>query len=75
MSIENADLLTNASLALERYRTDERLLEVELTATQARLELVREFVATLTGKRRAGRPRKAPEPLTLVPADEPETAA
>jgi hypothetical protein len=65
-NIENADLLTNASVALERYRAEEQLLEVEVSIAQAKLEQVREFVAALSGKRRAGRPRKPPEPLALV---------
>jgi hypothetical protein len=64
MTIENADLLTNASIALERYRAEEQLLEVEVSIAQAKLEQVREFVAALSGKRRAGRTRKPPE---LVP--------
>jgi hypothetical protein len=59
--MENHDLLTNASIALERYRAEEQLLEVEVSIAQAKLEQVREFVAALSGKRRAGRPRKPPE--------------
>jgi hypothetical protein len=72
---ENADLLTNAAATLEWARNEEQTLETEVTIMQARLELVRELVAKLSGKRRAGRPRKPQEPLALVPATEPETAA
>ena len=57
---DNADLLTNAAAALERYRTEERLLELDMCVLQARLELVREFTASLSGKPRTrrGRPPK-----------------
>jgi hypothetical protein len=69
MTMENHDLLTAASIALERYRAEEQLLEVEVSIAQAKLEQVREFVAALSGKRRAGRPRKPPE---LVPMEMPQ---
>ena len=65
---DNADLLTNAAAALERYRSEERVLELELSVLQARLELVREFTASLSGKPRARRsrtPKVADETLPL----------
>ena len=68
---DNADILTAACAAIERYRNEERLLEQEMACLQARLELVREFVAALTGKPRVRRqraprlvetPQEAPQP-------------
>lgn len=58
--MENADLLTNAAAALERYRDEERSLEMERAVLDARLEIVREIVLALSGKPRArrGRPVK-----------------
>ena len=65
---DNADLLTNAAAALERYRAEERLLELELSVLQARLELVREFTASLAGKPRIRRRRRYS--VAGEPADE-----
>lgn len=63
MDTDNASLLTNACALLERYRTEERLLENEMAMQQARLEVLREVIAALSGKPRArrGRPAKQPE--------------
>ena len=36
--IDNASLLTNAAALLERARSDERALELEMTVLQTRLE-------------------------------------
>jgi hypothetical protein len=78
--MENADILTNASAALERYRSEERLLETEVTVMQARLELVREFISALSGKPRVRRPRSIsvvnsqPPPAAVSLTNE-ETAA
>lgn len=58
-NLENADLLTNAAAALERYRAEEASLELEISILQARLELTREFVAALAGKPRLRRARTA----------------
>jgi hypothetical protein len=65
MSDNNADILTAACAALDRYRSDERALEVEIAILQARLDAVREFVAALSGKPRArrGRPPRPAEPV------------
>jgi len=69
--MENADLLTNAAALLERARSDERALELEMTVLQTRLESTREVVAALTGKPRVRRqraprlvetPQEAPQP-------------
>jgi hypothetical protein len=72
MNPENADLLTNAAAALERYRLEEQQLESEISVQQARLELVREFVAALAGKPRARRSRppgpKLVDPLGVLTA-------
>lgn len=65
---ENADILTAATVALERYRGDERALETEIAILQTRLELTREFVSALSGKPRARRSR----PPRLV--EQPEEA-
>jgi hypothetical protein len=65
MSDNNADILTAACAALDRYRSDERALEVEIAILQTRLDAVREFVAALSGKPRArrGRPPRPAEPV------------
>ena len=62
---DNASLLTNAAAALARYRDEERSLEMERAVLDARLEIVREVVTTLSGKPRARRgrpPKSAQEP-------------
>jgi hypothetical protein len=62
---DNASILSNACAALDRYRSDERAIELEMAILQARLDAVREFVAALSGKPRArrGRPPRQPEPV------------
>jgi len=69
--IDNASLLTNAAALLERARSDERALEIEMTILQTRLESTREVVAALTGRPRVRRqraprlvetPQEAPQP-------------
>lgn len=68
MNPENADLLTNATIALDRYRAEERALELELTVMQTRLELIREVVGALAGKPRARRGRPpAPKLVEEMP--------
>ena len=57
MTIENADLATNAAATLEWARGEEQMLETEISVMQARLELVRELVTRLSGKPRARRGR------------------
>lgn len=60
MDTDNASLLTNATAALQRYRDEERSLEMERAVLDARLEIVREIVTALSGKPRTrrGRPPK-----------------
>jgi len=72
MDNDNASILSNATQALERYRADERALETEIAVMQTRLELVREFVAALSGKPRArrGRPPRLVEQPEEAPAAE-----
>jgi len=64
---DNASILTAATQALERYRADERALEVEIAILTTRLEAVREFVSALSGKPRTRRPRT---PRPVEPAGE-----
>ncbi len=71
MSDNNADILTAACAALERFRNDERLLELEMAVMQARLDAVREFIAALSGKPRIRRPRT---PRPVEPTGEPTDA-
>ena len=73
----NSDLLTNAATLLERYRIEERELELSLSEQQIRLQGVREVIAALSGKRLArGRPRKTwPVVVTAEPEPEHEPAA
>ena len=68
---DNADLLTNAAAALERYRAEERVLELELSVLQARLELVREFTASLSGKPRTRRTRTSRVAVEDLPLEMP----
>jgi hypothetical protein len=68
---ENADILTAATVALERYRNDERAIELEMAILQARLDAVREFVSALSGKPRTRRSRT---PRPVEPAGEPTDA-
>jgi hypothetical protein len=68
---DNADILTAACAALERYKSDERALEVEIAILTTRLEAVREFVSALSGKPRTRRPRT---PRPVEPAGEPADA-
>ena len=70
--MENADLLTNAAALLERARSDERALELEMTVLQTRLEAVREVVAALTGKPRVRRQRAPRLVETPEPTPQPE---
>jgi len=59
---DNASILSNACAALDRYRNDERAIEMEMAILQARLDAVREFVSALSGKPRTRRPR-TPRPV------------
>jgi len=68
---DNASILTAATQALERYRSDERALEVEIAILTTRLEAVREFVSALSGKPRARRTRT---PRPVEPTGTPEDA-
>ena len=72
MDNDNASILTTATQALERYKADERALEVEIAILQTRLDLVREFVAALSGKPRTrrGRPPRLVEQAEEAPAAE-----
>ena len=72
MDNDNASILTTATQALERYKADERALEVEIAILQTRLELTREFVAALSGKPRTrrGRPPRLVEQPEEAPAAE-----
>jgi hypothetical protein len=65
---DNASILSAATQALERYRSDERALEVEIAILTTRLEAVREFVSALSGKPRTRRPR-TPRPVEPVNED------
>jgi hypothetical protein len=72
---DNADLLTNACMLLDRYRA-------ELPALEARVDFLREAIAALTAGTRTRRGRTAKEPTIIeMPervgggAFEPETAA
>jgi len=75
MDNDNASILSAATAALERYRNDERAMEVEIAILQTRLEATREFIAALTGKPRTrrGRPPRLVEhaeeaqPAELMP--------
>jgi hypothetical protein len=68
---DNASILTAATQALERYRADERALEVEIAILTTRLDAVREFVSALSGKPRTRRPRT---PRPVEPTGEPTDA-
>jgi len=68
---DNADILSAACAALDRYRNDERAIELEMAILQARLDAVREFVSALSGKPRTRRPRT---PRPVEPAGEPTDA-
>jgi hypothetical protein len=57
MDNDNASILSAATAAIERYRNDERAMEVEIAILQTRLEATREFIAALSGKPRARRGR------------------
>jgi hypothetical protein len=59
---DNADILSAACAAIDRYRSEERAIELEMAILQARLDAVREFVSALSGKPRARRTR-APRPV------------
>ena len=71
---DNASILSNACAALERYRADERAIEMEMAILQARLDAVREFVSALSGKPRTRRPR-TPRPVEPTGAPEDAIAA
>ena len=62
MDNDNASILSNACAALDRYRSDERAIEMEIAILTTRLELTREFVSALSGKPRTRRPR-TPRPV------------
>jgi hypothetical protein len=68
MDNDNASILSNACAALDRYRSDERAIEMEIAILTTRLEAVREFVAALSGKPRTRRPR-TPRPVEPVNED------
>jgi hypothetical protein len=68
---DNASILSNACAALDRFRNDERLLELEMAVMQARLDAVREFISALSGKPRTRRPRT---PRPVEPTGEPTDA-
>jgi hypothetical protein len=72
MDNDNASILSAATAALERYRSDERALETEIAVLQTRLDLTREFVAALSGKPRTrrGRPPRLVEQAEEAPAAE-----
>ena len=71
MDNDNASILSNACAALDRYRSDERAIEVEIAILTTRLEAVREFVSALSGKPRArrGRPPRLVEQPEEAPAE------
>lgn len=62
---DNASLLTNAVTLLERYRAEERAMELELHLMQVRLEMIRDVVGTLSGQftRRTVRRSRTPRPV------------
>ena len=68
MDNDNASILSNACAALDRYRSDERAIEMEIAILTTRLEAVREFVSALSGKPRARRGRLV-EPAEEAPAE------
>lgn len=55
---ENADILTNATQAIERLRDDERRLEGEIGSLTLRLEMTRMMLGWLTTGNAPGKPRK-----------------
>jgi len=63
MMLNNAELVSNAARALDRYKAQERELDTEIATLSARLEMVREFISALGGKApvRRGRPPKSVE--------------
>jgi hypothetical protein len=71
MDNDNASILSNACAALDRYRSDERAIEMEIAILTTRLEAVREFVSALSGKPRARRGRP---PRLVEPAEEAQPA-
>ena len=68
---DNASLLTNATMALERCRSELTAVESEIATLQVKRETLTEIVAILTGRPRVRRqraprlvetPQEAPQP-------------
>ena len=72
MDNDNASMLTNAAALLERYRAEERVLELDLHVMQTRLDMIRDVVSSLSGKPRTrrGRPPRLVEQAEEAPAAE-----